>query len=629
MRSAQMLCNLLNISMAEFFEKAQEYALPYLVLEHRRNDIRKIAEILKKNTAELCFLYLQAILAALLSSGLGDPILESKAYLTEISEKLSRLNIAKYVQINSLIISVEVLKMYSDSDDQIPEEKVSVFRTIRFLADVDSQIESTSGSNANLDKFISKNILGIMCHFSDMLYKKPFWPDRRRYLRGLSSTIRLARHHAVTATPQICSSLQATIGDRNLQDVVIGAWINMMRYFPKGDAAKLIPLVLSVMFNSWDKFTNLAKARATELLEYILTAYRDHLGKMRISTIPTTIYVSHQIQSVIDRFLELLLPCADLKLMLNDMSSRCRHENFAVVHEALLELRTMLLQKQSLLQDLALESSSESVISEVSRDLTGVCHRFSERRPDITKVAVECIGLIGSIGYTKIVASDNPQDFILVSNFMKSKENTDYIALFLDNFLVPAFQSSTDTKSQLFLAFAMQQLLATCGLNTSTIKPSHLQQYTTWGAFSEAAKVTLTPFLSSRYELGHRQGHELSFEEYPLFSTAKDHKAWVQNFARDLLCRASVHWRKLWEAENGSISVTENIFFIFSKIINNQDVRLAEFLLPSVYQFLVCHGTESERGYILEELLIVLNVESNSNEVKRDDIRLSYQVCFN
>ncbi|KAK7207679.1 hypothetical protein BZA70DRAFT_271921 [Myxozyma melibiosi] len=625
---AHILCSLLGVSLKELAEMAQEYILPYLVLERRKADVTEIAQIMQMPTSELCFSNLHLILATLFSQTSKDPLTEFRAHLADFSKKLAKLNYTKFVQVNSLIIAVEVLKMYSDSDDSKPAENVPAFRIVRMLADADAQSISSSSDNSNLDSFISKNILGIICHLSDILYKRPYWPDKRRYLRGMAAVIRLAGHHAVTAKPQICSSLQATISDENLQDVVISAWMNMLKYFHQDEGEKLLVLTLSVMFNNWNDFTERAKKCAVKLLEYILGTYRSRLRKMRVTELPVSIYVSQQLRPILRQFSELLLPCSDSATVLRDLSSRCQHENLAVVHEALLELRSTLLRKESPLQTLSPDLFSE-VISTVIHDLTGVCHRFSGKYPRIATVAVECIGLVGSVGSTRISISDLPQDVVFVHNFDRESESIKLISLLLEKFLVPAFQSSTDTKSQLFLAFAMQQLLKICSFDAKALHSSKRLglQSQTWSKFSEAAKVTLTPFLSSRYELGNRHGldADADLSGFPLFRSATNHRDWVQNFAHSILSQAAILWRAL---NQDRITNTENMFYIFSKIIHHQDIRIAEFLLPFAYQFLLCNGSEAEAGAIQNELFVVLAAEPGENYAIKEDIRLSYQTVF-
>ncbi|KAK9244664.1 hypothetical protein V1506DRAFT_540841 [Lipomyces tetrasporus] len=623
--------DLLEVSIDTFLLRTQEYTVPYLVQWRRKTVVQYIADIESKSVFDICTRNMYAILGVLLTRDVKDPIREAISCLVEMSENFARLSIVNLIRSDLIIVSIEVLKAYGKTDINKPEIEIAAFKAICLIADLDHKADAPESQQrmSHLENFFSKNILGILSRFSDMLYnvhKKLHWTEKLQCLRGIAATIRFAREHAVAAIPQICACLQSSLDDPLLQEAALLAWMNMIKYFGSNDARKLLQLTVSVTFNYWGTFSPRSKTVARNMLELVIQS--DVLQRLRITEIPSRSESLPELKDIVSNMKRKLRPVSGDLSQLRGLTERCRHENFSVVHEALLELRSFLIERQFSLYSMSLLNSPDANITDIFQTLLIACHRYADSKIEIAKLAAECIGWLGSPDASKLNDHSDVQGTVVVYNFEEDAENIHFVLTFLDQYLVPAFRSSTDTKAQLFLAYAMQQLLKFCGLNPTTVTPAGGEKtYMKWIELSEASKVTLTPLLTSRYDLNSSLG---GLQKYPIFKRTRDHRAWLQSFTLDLLCRASVMLLSSLESviSAGTASQEIDIFYLFSKIINNQDLSIANFLLPFMVQHVLGKGTSEERNSILGEILAVLNTDTESEGVQREDLRLSYQTVF-
>ncbi|KAK9447883.1 uncharacterized protein V1518DRAFT_420696 [Limtongia smithiae] len=603
-RTLHVLAELLSTTVRDVCERTQSFVLPYLVREKQVDAVQHIAKVLNVSTFELCSSNILPIVAVLLTHSSTDPVREAINCLVEFSEKFSetfmRGKLFALIRENSVSITVDILMMYTDEDQERDERDIPIFNTIRILADADAKKRGNSYKESNLLNFFNKNILGIFCKFSDMLHKAQSATERVRCIRGIAATIRLASAQAMSAKAQIVSCLQGSMEESELQAVTLGAWINIVEYCGDDEVEKLLPLVLSILCSYWASFDEPAKQKAKTLIGTILRVRGPVLKKLRSSNVPLRALNVPELRDMIAT-LSLEFPQSSKPAEIcQDLIARCDHENFVVVQEALLDLRELLVNERL---------STLSMTADLLNTLIEVCHRYSETKPWIARTAAECIGRIGMWDVSKLKSKSKPTDLVLLFNFQSLEENIDFVITLMNKYIVPAFQSSTDPKHQVMLAFAMQELLKFCGLNATTVVEQDGDGSGNWNSrLSDAARATLTPLLSSRYSLEQRSVFQL---QYPLFSKTTEHRTWVQDFTADLLNRGS-----LILAKQNSFPTADRVdlLFIFSKVIHNQDVRIAAYLLPFIVQFMIVMGTDVERKIILDEILLVLNYDSGTNE---------------
>ncbi|KAK9456764.1 hypothetical protein V1511DRAFT_456314 [Dipodascopsis uninucleata] len=624
-RMVGTVANLLEVPVDNILLRTQEFTLPYLILAKKTDVLKRLADAQSKSLSQVCKENMSSILAVLLTQDLDNPVRNCVELLAEVTDDTNALTSIDLFSFE-LSVAVEILKMYNEDDELKADDEIPLFRALNIIAKQNTKDSRSTRSqkfaqSSSLDKFFKKNILGVISQLSDMLYnvhRKLQWTEKVKCLRGIAAAVRFANKYAVAAIPQICSCLQSALDDPVLQDAALFAWTYMIRYFDEKEVSSLLLITVSVIFNNWNNFTSKSRTAARGMLDIIINSHSSVLATLKVAELPSRPSFIPELRGQITKLVSHLKEVDTTAEKLVSFTRRCRHENFAVVHEALLELRMCLIENQLSFYSSPELSSPDNLIYSLMTTLLSVCHRFSSTKKEIVRLASECLGLIGALDPTKIEDKSDKQDILLHYNFESKKENINFVLVFLEMYVVPAFRASTETKPQLFLAFAMQELLHYCGLDVKSIAtPKRPDLLSSWHHLSQVAKATLTPFLESKYSIGRNIPYLA--QDYPIYPRIKRHRSWVQTFLFDLLKIAS----EIQKAK-GAFRDDIDIFYVFGKIINNQDLSISSFLLPFIVQFVLANGTDENCKAILDELLAVLHTDSTEHE----DVRLSYYTVF-
>lgn len=300
-------------------------------------------------------------------------------------------------------------------------------------------------------------------------------------------------------------------------------------------------------------------------------------------------------------------------------AARVAHENSGVVLQALRELVAYLKQHSGSLQTSAIGQQPDPVLSTLLRALLDCASEYSTVQPEIASLCTQCIGLVGCLDSNRIEAVREQKSMVLLNNFENADETTDFVLFILEQILVKAFLSTTDTKLQGFLSFAMQELLdkvdikAACAFRSTGMRDGDLI-YRKWLTLPEGIRETLTPFLTSKYVLTPVTPAPV---EYPIFRPGKPYGNWMRSFTMDLLRRG-----QNWHADL--------IFGPLARTIRVKDVAVAEFLLP----YLVLHviignrSTRKDRDNIIGELVGILQhqLAEDAPYAEREDTKLYCEV---
>ena len=311
--------------------------------------------------------------------------------------------------------------------------------------------------------------------------------------------------------------------------------------------------------------------------------------------------------------------------VLEYLSKSLYHENMTVRSLSLRELKDFVKKNQWLLLSLTSKMPSNQLLRDLINGLLVNCVKFGDIESEIVTVAAECLGLVGAIDPARCSVEPSKHEFIVVQNFQDSKETKEFVVALINYHLVPSFRAATDTKAQSLLAFSMQELLKICGLSPKVIVESSKPQQQSvedaisvkqWQSFTTSARVTLTPLLSSMYVLSRVKAfHSTNF---PIFTAAKSYRTWIQDFTLAMLAKA------------GSESA-EKLFSICSKIIQDQDLSIANFILPPVLLNVTTSGTKEDRSLVLGELKAVLEAAADSVTLSEryEYTRLATETVFN
>ncbi|KAK9475256.1 uncharacterized protein V1510DRAFT_372646 [Dipodascopsis tothii] len=596
---------LLAVSVPTLLVRTQEYTVPYVLLGRHTGILERIAQAAGTSVANVCLNNIGCILAVLLTQSFDNVEAEAQRFLRDSVDDFRATTIPSLIRQDPLTVAVEVLKMF-DADDETSVVDADagsaksrlLVRALVTIARTHQQATPTSRparQTESVAQFFQTYVLGVVGRFADTVYsvhRSQAWTEKLRCLHGLAATIRIARGSAVSAVPQICACLQSALEDAVLQKAALTAWMQMLVYFDAKDVDALVPLTFSVVLTHWARLGAPARVQAREMVEYVIAHHEGVLRAKRMADLPSLRAVP-ELAPYEDQLAQLKIPTVVPAQTLDALVRRCRHENYCVVREALRELQQFLVDQQAVVCAVLASKTLDRLVARLGATLLDICRRFPDNRGDIGRLAAECLGWIGAVDPNKVDTRVDGDEVVVVHAFDDAAETAGFVLLFLDRYVVPAFRAATDTKSQSFLAYGMQELLKVCGLDIDAIaerSTSPASSYALWHSLGGPAKLTLLPMLTSRFMLSSLAA--LPRQTYPIFAPGKSHRAWLQALTTDLLAAAR--------------GAPERLFGICARVVRDQDPALCEFLVPFAALAVVIGADAAARDALQAEMLLVL-----------------------
>lgn len=356
---------------------------------------------------------------------------------------------------------------------------------------------------------------------------------------------------------------------------------------------------------------------AKTLIRKLITEFSDSLNDY-ITKLPSLGHITELAD--VEAELNAARPVLDSRTAFALFAERTSHENSGVVLLALTELEVYLRQSGGFLQTSAISQQPDPVVPMLIRALLDCAAKYSAMHQlEIASLCTQCIGLVGCLDSNRVEAPREQQSMVILSNFESADETTDFVLFILGQILVKAFLSTTDTKLQGFLSFAMQELLDRVDIKAAlAMKGTGMRDggviYRKWLTLSESDRNVLTPFLTSRYLLTPMNVVPV---EYPIFRPGKPYGNWMRSFSMDLLGKG----------QNGHADL---IFEPLCRTIKVKDLAVAEFLLPYlVLHVIVGHrSTRKDRDNVIGELVGILQHQpaEDAPYSEREDMKLYCEV---
>ncbi|RPA97874.1 hypothetical protein L873DRAFT_1828879 [Choiromyces venosus 120613-1] len=592
---AQLVSEVAGMELADFLKITQSYTVPYLILWKRPELVERVAQACKINVVSLALANMAQILALLLTQEADNVEVFTLHLLAHATGQFKNISLGEVVRPEAMSLATDLLKAAVDADEG---RKTRIFDALRLVASL--TYKKVAGTRKNkevdyLEVFFEMNVLGIFATFNDYLKDmkgKLSTPEKIRILRAIEEMMKLARGGVSSAVPQICACLQEALELEPLRASAFSAWTVMMRVLGLAETAPLLGQTFSVVLRYWD---SLEQASQTKAMEMTKELFERKIGaiEQKLDMIPSLAAIS-----TLAPFEERLKAMRTLEIRdrYHLLARRCRHENVAVVEQALVELSDFLKKHQDFIHTTSINEQPDIVVAELMRTLLDVIVAFkdsnSSSKPRIEHLCAECLGLIGAVDPNRVEAPREKRDMMVLHNFDRADESIAFVVFFLEEKLVKAFLSATDTKAQGFLAFGMQELLkfidveSTLMLRSRNDGPGPVGQtgQQRWDSFSQTTKGILTPFLTSRYSL--QVNNSVVPCSYPIFSLEITHRAWLTSWLTDLLSKST--------GNNAT-----NIF-------RGQDTPISTFLLPYVTLNVIVGGTDLDRKNIVKEIHAVL-----------------------
>lgn len=412
---------------------------------------------------------------------------------------------------------------------------------------------------------------------------------------------------------KICACLRSAIENKELSDEGLDAWIVMMNTLEEEEIAHLMDPTFAILIQHWDSFNSGVQVQAYDMI--------DNLMKTRSSMICDVVHTLPSLASIplMAKFageLGALKARMDVKHHFLAFSQRCKSENATVVLTALEELAHYLMEHQTFLHETANSEQPDAVVSQLIRSVLDTSVLFNSSHVSISVLCARCLGLVGCLDPTRIEATREKREILVLSNFIRDDETNDFVVFFLREVLVKAFLSATNSRSQGFLAYAIQELLVISEIREAVISRSrdgsHEANYRRWVSLTESVRTTLMPFTESKYFV--TAGVSQPPCTYPLYSGEMSHGQWLRTFTFDLLKRT---------VGPGKV---QTLFSVLSRIVRFQDISISHFLLPFACLNVIISGEDDDRREVGQELLQVLLHSLPDQGSRRDSVILCSQV---
>lgn len=617
---AQQISDLLAMSVQDFLVLTQAHTVPFFVLTKKRHVLQRIADACGHSIMALCRDHnnLAGILANVLLQSSSDAESLVMALLNAVSPEFEHVDCAELLQSEPQSTATELLKSAGE-DDEVKRSKAH--QALHFLASVThGRPTSSRGTTRRLDMvgpFFENHVLGIMAILADTINDgrgpQPNL-EKIRCLGAIREMIKIAKSQTSNGLPQICACLRSAITNRELCNVAFEAWITMMETLGEDDIAPLVDPTFALIVQYWDILTPMTQAQAYEMVSSLLKVHSSMIRDI-VHTLPSLagITLMSKFEEEIGKFKVQM----DVKHHFQAFARRCQNENAAVVTRALTELVVYLEEHQDWLHETAASEQPDPVVSLLTRSILDTSVLFNESDSNISLLCSSCLGVIGCLDPTRIDAVKEKKEILILSNFARDEDVRDFVIFFLREVLVKAFLSATNSRSQGFLAYAMQELLSLGDFQSSVGNRSRDVMFDAnsrrWHSLPESIRTLLTPFLDSKYFV--TAGVAQSPCTYPLFSANMSYRQWLRAFTYDLL-----------KKEIGGKTVQE-LFSVLSRIIRSQDISISEFILPFVISNVALNGTDQEKTDIAREMLAVLDKPLVDNTPLKENLILCSQVC--
>ncbi|KAI0173613.1 phosphatidyl inositol 3-kinase [Hypoxylon sp. FL1284] len=603
-KPTRLLAELLDMSVAELLLHIQKYALPWLVLTKKRDVIQKIAEARKETEVwQPCLdaANLGPILALLLIQETADVQQHSIDLLKHISSHLNKSGgLLELLRIEPIATTMELLKAAGDAEEtRKPHIRNALNKMATMLLAGSGELkQKKTASGPFLQRYALALMAGLAHIINDVSTRTPT-QERKRYIKAMEEMIRTGKRYIRIARPQISACLQAAMLHDEFRSAAFSCWAAMLLHL-EDDVEALIETTFFLISHYWASFDEATQQKSRDLIESLLDKESAVFEKM-ICKLPSFSHINNL--SDIEAKLSKLRQTIDSRTAFSLLAERICHENDGVVLLALEELASYLQRQQGYLQASAVSEQPDSVVPVLARSLLDCSSRYNGVHGKISDLCTQCIGLVGCLDPNRVETVRSERQMVVKSNFEHSGETTDFVVYLLEEVLVKAFLSATDTKVQGFLSYAMQELLDRCDIKVAVEMQGSRDAgpiYRKWLSMSETAREVLIPFMTSRYVLQPMKPQQT---EYPIFQPGRiSYANWMRSFTLDLMRKPQGPFAEL-------------IFEPLCRVIRIKDLSVTEFLFP----YIITHNiigedtTEEQRSNVLNELLNVLRHEVPSH----------------
>ncbi|GAB1729612.1 hypothetical protein NU195Hw_Modified_171t1 [Hortaea werneckii] len=600
-QKAQQLCDILHTNINQFLVLTQRYTVPTLVLTKKKDLLQRIAAARSSSVKDLCLqppTNRAATIALLLTQSTADVEEAAMECLSHVCPDFQGEDISVLIRPDPALVGCEMLKLAGDAPDERKSRlhhAVKLFTTLALRKPGSSKTHAKA--NRTLIEYFDEQILGILTHYSQQIESaqqaEPI-AERLRALRAIREMIHLIKAHAGVALPQIRACLQSAMETPELCGTAFSAWLDLVGVLNADDMVQILGQSFALVLEYWPLFPqdlqNTTAHRIGDLVKTHNKVMQENVLMLpSLSSIPALCKLGGEI----DR----LRKNEPVEAHFKAFRRRLEDESRSVVRQTLKELCAYLADHQEFVHDAALSEQPAPALTAMLRSLLDATTKYSSNDAEIAELCGKALGIVGCVDPNWIEAPRVDRKVLLLSNFERASEVIDWTVAFLEDVLIRTFKATTNARSQGFLAYTIQELLKFCGVaevaggKTRSSQSPVIKQK--WDAMPEHVRITLTPFMTSRYHVFTNNAVKPPDRKYPGFSFDTSFGTWLRTLVYDLLWRA--------KGDNAQMA-----FPLIARIIRSSDLAIAHFMLPYAMLNVVLGGTVSEVQGLVDEFLAIL-----------------------
>ena len=604
-----------------FLHQTLRYTLPSLIAENRKDILQSISRMLGQFIQPLCLEYVEHILAHLYLRVGTERDKGIELFLEEFQGSKKKINLSSVIISCGPQLLASLVMAMGDEDSTIAQTAMdsidSIEDTISNSNKSKVRNKNTRRYSNNEDTFLRNHILGIMSIISDNLNDvqgRRSLDEKRKIIRSLGVLIEKVGPGIISVSPQVMALLQGFLEVDTLRYVTLKSLYSFITTLTFKDIGPYIGRTSASFVGNWLIYSNKEKDIAKSILDYILDNAKDMQDQA------SEMLEMRHIPDLNDqqRKLNLLRRDWNFKQMLENILQRSSKENARVRLHSLIELKSFIMSNGKNLKNLTTGDNFDPIIGNVLKVILSAADRSGDLQLQIQNACFDCIGALGAIDPDRIDLPSDDKTMIIDHNFEDYDETVKFVMSLMTNELVGAYRSTSDSRAQQDLAYAIQELLKFCGFKPELLRrdntsvPARVRQR--WESFPRQVLETLSTLLTDgRYIARESKRRPI---DHPIYPQCKSYGEWLRLWTTDLI----------WKTGGGQASA---IFSVFKAVVRNQDVGVARYILPYLVLNVLITGEESDREQMSEEITVILSDQiNNTSEEYHNKRLLSAQTIF-
>ncbi|CAK7894012.1 serine/threonine-protein kinase Mec1p [[Candida] anglica] len=618
------ITELLGVSKKYFLSRTKEYTTPRLLEYYKHDFIQEISDASGVTKWQLISKNLPRIIATYLCK--NEKINET--YIIGVLGNVTpEYKSAKMMDLMASIGGITwfiLLQIRNDESGKFVNEN-QILNALTYVGKMNliRNGEDPKKRPQNFDfieNLLGDHVLELVQRFSENVHhikgSRPYL-EKVSSLKAIEFLINRNITAASTALGQISTCLQATLENSDFQLPAITCWNVLVQKLETKHLISLFDIIISIIFQKFNQLEHRSKLIAVEILKKLFLELRDKYNKYALY------FFSVPFVDGLDKYYQLHSSFRNLmrqKSKFNhfpEFTRRLQTGNKYVVQQALADLKnfTTKYQRNCQAEDFKDPLVAKSV-SELLRTLLDTAQNFRSKNPKISNSCAKAISIIGALDPNKFSLKSIKEQVIVIHDFADYRENTVFLRHFMEEIVIKAFWASNNPVKQLFSAYSMQKFLEVLKLGESVLTPDTQDKFVdVWNEYSDLAKSTLTPLLSSKYISPVSKYEPLN---YPFYKVSMQHEKWLIDFTSNLLKRSS-------QINKDDECAKCVIFQTCSMLVRDQDISICNYLLKYVSLSLVINGDESSFEDIKTEFLNILQFDSRDIPPDRSESLVS---CF-